>query len=274
MSIRGDDLFADRFNKGSAPLYAANAPGERRTRETKVSRRAGRADAISAPKVGQYNKRSGVCQIGMKQTLQQSESASNLARIPIRECGEPLVRLRDTCPRIAADRTLRARLGVAERLNLAQAWLDSHAPGVRLRVGDAHRSAKKQERFFTIACFVARLLRPHWSSDRVRGLADRYVAEPHPEAPPPHLTGGAVDVGLVLANGRRPDMGRWNLKAVRLDSLFVSPEAARYRRLLSDAMTHAGFSNYEEEWWHWSFGDQGWALRTGRSYAVYDRVES
>lgn len=26
---------------------------------------------------------------------------------------------------------------------------------------------------------------------------------------------------------------------------------------------------YEEEWWHWSFGDSGWALRTGAAHAVY-----
>jgi len=33
-----------------------------------------------------------------------------------------------------------------------------------------------------------------------------------------------------------------------------------------------GLTNYLGEWWHWSYGDSGWALRVGAKKAVYDRL--
>jgi len=43
----------------------------------------------------------------------------------------------------------------------------------------------------------------------------------------------------------------------------------RNRRLLVDAMTGAGFVNYEHEWWHYSYGDRYWAFTTGADTALY-----
>jgi D-alanyl-D-alanine dipeptidase len=34
----------------------------------------------------------------------------------------------------------------------------------------------------------------------------------------------------------------------------------------------AGFSNCYDEWWHWSYGDAGWACRLGHSHAIYGLV--
>jgi zinc D-Ala-D-Ala dipeptidase len=45
-------------------------------------------------------------------------------------------------------------------------------------------------------------------------------------------------------------------------------EALNNRRMFIDVMTKAGFSNYHEEWWHFDFGNQFDAKRTGRS-AIY-----
>jgi hypothetical protein len=38
-------------------------------------------------------------------------------------------------------------------------------------------------------------------------------------------------------------------------------------------MESTGLTNYVGEWWHWSYGDQGWALRVGSPVAYYGAVE-
>jgi D-alanyl-D-alanine dipeptidase len=45
------------------------------------------------------------------------------------------------------------------------------------------------------------------------------------------------------------------------------------RDLLSSVLNEAGLINYPTEWWHWSFGDRYWALRTGRPAALYGPVD-
>lgn len=41
------------------------------------------------------------------------------------------------------------------------------------------------------------------------------------------------------------------------------------RRFLYKVMKSAGFSNYPDEWWHWSCGDNMDAANTGKDFAIY-----
>lgn len=45
------------------------------------------------------------------------------------------------------------------------------------------------------------------------------------------------------------------------------------RRLLAAVMTHAGFVQHPNEWWHFSWGDQLWAWLKGEPHAHYGRSE-
>ena len=38
---------------------------------------------------------------------------------------------------------------------------------------------------------------------------------------------------------------------------------------LGAALLEGGLTNYPSEYWHWSYGDQGWAYRTGANQALY-----
>ena len=49
----------------------------------------------------------------------------------------------------------------------------------------------------------------------------------------------------------------------------LSERARRNRMLLVEAMFGAGFSNCQEEFWHYSYGDAAWAVRTGAPYCIY-----
>ena len=50
-------------------------------------------------------------------------------------------------------------------------------------------------------------------------------------------------------------------------------EAMQNRRFFYQIMKKAGFSNYPEEWWHWSFGDNMEAANTGKKHAIYGGIK-
>lgn len=203
------------------------------------------------------------------------ETIANLDQIPIQENQEPMVDLRVACPGLvirplsAQNTTLHARASVAQRLNTAQAFLQQQAPGHRIIVVDAWRTMAQQARWHRIAKRIYRFRHPLWPSQMIREAANKYVAAPDAVAPPPHSTGGAIDVRLCNARGQTLEMGPRRPAACRTAYAELSSVHLGNRRLLCSALEEAGFSNYEEEWWHWSYGDSGWALRTNQAGALY-----
>lgn len=193
--------------------------------------------------------------------------------VPIRDCGEALVSVRDAggtlrwSDKRLPENTLHhfVRRGVADRLHAAQ----RHLPrGVHLQLDEGLRPAWLQRRFFVghRARLAAR--HPDWSDEALHRETQRFVADP--DAAAPHTTGGAVDVCLVDDDGREIDVGSEPDVPAHLcegrcytaaDNL--TPAARRARGWLVDAMHAAGFVNYFTEWWHWSFGDQYWAYAHG-----------
>jgi len=203
------------------------------------------------------------------------ETIANLDQIPIRENQVSMVDLRVSCPDVVIrplstqNTTLYARASVAQRLNTAQAFLQQQAPGYRLAVVDAWRAPGQQARWHRIAKRIYRFRHPLWSAEMIREAANKYVAAPDAVAPPPHSTGGAIDVRLCNARGQTVCMGPRRPAACRTAYTKLSEAHLYNRRLLCAALEEAGFSNYEEEWWHWSYGDSGWALRTNQPSAFY-----
>jgi len=99
-------------------------------------------------------------------------------------------------------------------------------------------------------------------------LPPGFLAEPStdPATPPPHLTGGAVDLtltvdGVALALGTGFDDITTMAGAARLES---RPGPAREaRRMLYRHMHDAGFIIFEGEWWHFEYGTIRWSAITG-----------
>jgi D-alanyl-D-alanine dipeptidase len=132
-----------------------------------------------------------------------------------------------------------------------------------------------QQRFWhNLAKAIFRLRHPFWPVAMVREAANKYVAAPDCLAPPPHTTGGAIDVRLRSAQGKILSMGPRTPAACRTAFTRLSPTQRQNRDLLCSALEWAGFSNYEEEWWHWSYGDSGWALRTNQPLAFYGQWDN
>ena len=228
--------------------------------------------------------------------------------IPISDCAELLEPLPEAFFRIephpyaavgapygAGASPFRLRRGVIQRLLQAQETLQAQGLGYRLAIFDAWRPIAVQ-RFmvdYTIRMECeARGFDLDQDLPEVRSVIEevgRFWAPPSldPMTPPPHSTGGAVDLTLLDRSQQLVDMGS------EIDAIGVVSEPNHYlavaktaqhgtdreralewhqrRSLLADAMGAAGFAQHPNEWWHFSYGDQLWAWRSGQSQAVYGR---
>lgn len=193
---------------------------------------------------------------------------------------EPLVRVADIGPAVHDDPRYFAeglpgaiaegwvREGVATRLAAVAAGLPD---GMTLVVWDGYRPIATQAALYEGYLDELTMVHPDWPADALEYAASRYVTPPSRslQAPPPHLTGGAVDLTLGDGEGRPLDLGTdfdAFVAAAGARALEDVPGAARdLRRILFWAMSDQGFTAYVEEWWHFDHGDQFWGLVTGET---------
>jgi D-alanyl-D-alanine dipeptidase len=155
----------------------------------------------------------------------------------------------------------RLRAGALERLTRAVAILP---PGFGLAVFDGWRSLQLQTELYRAA----------YSDPQ---LPPGFVAEPStdPTKPPPHLTGGTVDLTLTydrtpLALGTTFDDFS---EAAHTAAFEETPSLVRaLRRLLFWTMSEAGFVVLAQEWWHFEYGTGRWAA-IRRSTPLYGATE-
>lgn len=207
-------------------------------------------------------------------------------KIPILECGEPLVPIPLEHFAVESPHPYQKlgapygetspyylRQSVLTALFAAQSLLQEQYPGWRIQIFDAYRPVAVQQYMVehTFNEVVrARKLNPAKLSDDQRQAIWQEVhkiwAVPSLDrlTPPPHSTGAAVDITLVDATGQVIDMG------CAIDELSPRSHPDYYadrselpyharRSLLRDAMHSAGFQRHPGEWWHFSLGDQMWA---------------
>ena len=101
------------------------------------------------------------------------------------------------------------------------------------------------------------------------------------KSPPPHSTGGAIDLGIIDNSGRLIDMGceiDAMHKSARPDfyNNYYSEEAKIWKKrriILKQVMSKFGFVQHPNEWWHFSYGDQLWAWINSNKNAIYGRIK-
>ena len=213
------------------------------------------------------------------------EPLTKLRAVLIQENGEPLVDPRTLSPRIHfaakhpkfSDMTCTplVRKRVAEMLAQAAKSLPA---GTDLKVFEGFRPLAQQRFMYgqLKAEFAAR--HPEWSTATLHRVTNQMSAPPDDKCPPPHSTGAAVDLCLSDARtGEFLDMTSpfaWDETSAPMKTRGLSPKAQAGRDLLVRTLEDAGLTNYAGEWWHWSWGDSGWALRVGAPVAVYDRLRN
>lgn len=198
-----------------------------------------------------------------------------LNRIDERENHEPLVRLADVAPtvRVPYPRTIAwCRETVARMAEEAARQLPS---GVYLAVTDSFRPLARQQRIYEWLTRCAEEAFPGIPYAAKRRKVNRFVAPYDQKAPPGHCTGAALDVMLVNEAGEELDVTSPYSRFLSSPTytLGLSEEAQRNRSLLVDTLLGVGFSNCRDEWWHYSYGDAGWAVRLGFPVCCYGLVE-
>lgn len=106
---------------------------------------------------------------------------------------------------------------------------------------------------------------PHKLLNPIKFLREvnRYTALPGKS---PHQSGAAVDLSVLDDKGNRLEMGTSANSYGEICHTFteqISSEHKANRMILYNAMTQAGFVNYANEWWHYSYGDLEWERQTG-----------
>jgi zinc D-Ala-D-Ala dipeptidase len=141
------------------------------------------------------------------------------------------------------------RREAADALEHAAAWLAARRPGYRLRVLDALRPQRIQQRLW----------------DELAGTPlTLYLA--HPERGSIHSFGMAVDLTVLDPAGREVDMGSGfdemtlashpSFEAEHLAQGLLTAAHLTERGWLRAAMRQAGFDGIATEWWHFDFGDR------------------
>lgn len=172
-------------------------------------------------------------------------SDPRLAKIPIRDSGEPLVDVQASAPLRVAGRTF-LRSGLVDRLVTAQSLLPRE---VRLLVVNGYRPPGRAVR-----------------APRLRRRAGPSVHRgPHGVRRP---TGGRSTPDR--RSGRPHPRRRERTRAA--PGVLPRPDTAapdETRQLLTSALAAAGLVNYPARWWHWSYGDRFWASVTEAPHAGY-----
>ncbi len=143
------------------------------------------------------------------------------------------------------------------------------------KVTDAYRPLDLQKKYFED------IKKEFAEKEGLKGInlwrrVTEFIADP--TLCPPHSTGGAIDCTLAyIKNGRELDMGN-SLDSIGNESNTFYPnitkKAKQNRLLLFKSLTNVGFANLATEWWHYSYGDQYWAIFYNQSKAIYGSKNS
>jgi len=210
-------------------------------------------------------------------------------QVPIQECGEPLVPLSQADfwliqphPYVSLGAPYGnhspfwVRQGVGDRLLQAQTYLQQQHPGWKLLIFDAFRPLSVQQFMVEYAATELAhqqgiILECLTTAQRETFYEQVYefwaLPDPNPRCPPPHSTGGAVDVTLVNHTGEIINMGSAideisprSHPNFYINSKDIAEQAFHHHRVcLNEMMTSAGFRRHPNEWWHFCYGDQLWA---------------
>ena len=224
--------------------------------------------------------------------------------IKINECNEPLISIPQSIFRLTPHPYMSLgapylngvdpwalRKSVLERLIEAQLYLSESHPDLQLALFDAWRPIPVQKFMFNYtlqeACKSRGIEVKDFSvNESIPEIIEEislFWAMPssNPSTPPPHSTGGAIDLTLADMKGNQLDLGGeidfigaqsspdfYKKYSLRMPSSKQHAFHSR-RSLLFSVMDRAGFVQHPNEWWHFSYGDQLWSWLSKQGDAIY-----
>ncbi len=206
--------------------------------------------------------------------------------IEIQEIGEQLVDLSrypfEIEPfyfqkKLSDDPKLYTREAIAEKLVTIQNKLR----GRTFKIWDPWRSRVVQNNIYQQFWNELSVKHSDWSDDELKAEVGKFVTiADNPDRIPPHASGGAIDLTLVTAGGTEINMGTgFDHFGPEAASLYYEEngrdEAIRdNRRFLREAMMEEDFCMDNDEWWHFDYGNQLWAAKLDKPFAIYGEKTS
>lgn len=162
------------------------------------------------------------------------------------------------------------RQSVLPKLAAAQRRLHEH---IQLVIKAAFRPVSVQREIFQEEFQNIRKQHPSWDKDKAYKYTLEFVTDPDVYLPP-HASGGTLDVHLWDKTEQcYLDMGS-PINAVddrswSANTNGLSDEQISNRAMLRSAMLKEGFAPLASEWWHFSYGDQRWAVFYDKPNSLY-----
>jgi len=179
---------------------------------------------------------------------------------------------------------IKLRIEVVEKLRTVQAKL-KELKNYRLKIFDGFRPLIVQEKLYNDTKKYLKKENPNLSEEELKELTHKYAAFPSqdPLSPPPHNSGGAVDLTIVDENNQEVPMGTgFDDFTQKSHPDYFEKEgkdeenAELYRtnrKLFKTEMERVGFVNDPSEWWHFNYGNDAWSKITGEK-TIYFSAES
>ena len=145
--------------------------------------------------------------------------------------------------------------------------------GIVFAISEGYRPLWYQKQIFAEILSDMKQKYPDFSQHQLWEETTKYVADP--SLVPPHTTGGAIDITLADEQGKLLDMGAPLNAADETAHTFygkLNIIQKQNRKLLFDSLTSVCFVNLPTEWWHYSYGDQYWAIYNHQPNAIYDKI--
>lgn len=165
------------------------------------------------------------------------------------------------------------RCGIIKKLCAVDRYLRTH--GLELFVLDAWR-APETHTYLSSVLFprVFRASRASANEKTIQREAGRYLDvhenEDYILSPPAHSTGAVVDLTIRTCSGEYLPMGSSYgeyTKESHIDAFEGTRNVFQInRRLLYGVMSEVGFVGHPYKWWHYSCGDQVWAITHARRH--------
>ena len=202
--------------------------------------------------------------------------------IPIKESHDPLINISEYPfliepsyfkQGLSQQETTLLRKSVADKLLDIQNCFNGK---YRFKIWDGYRSREVQDAIYINFWKKLANEHPQWTDDRLQSAVEQFVTKATTqERIPPHSTGGAVDLTLVDENDSELDMGTIfdyfgdAARPLYYEENGLDENICNNRRILRTAMLQNDFTPDDDEWWHYDFGNQLWALRSKREYAIF-----
>jgi zinc D-Ala-D-Ala dipeptidase len=146
----------------------------------------------------------------------------------------------------------------------------------RFKIWDGYRQRSVQKNIYQKFWRELQNNHPDWNGKQLADAVSIFVTDPdNPDRIPPHATGGAVDLTLSDFAGNELDMGTGfdffgkEAEPFYFEKSDIDEKIKNNRKLLQDAMIAENFALHTDEWWHFNYGNQLWALTEKKEFALF-----